>query len=1034
MPYALIAQADTVALPPVTEVRLGLAPEGVRHGVFSPDGLHVAVVAGTDGNETVVFDGKSGPAFDRVDEGTLTFSPDLKHLAYVGHRGDKEIVVWDGVEGPQFNGIGFSLPGDELGPLVFSADSQHLAYVAINWSSGPGSGSYLVLDGKTHPTVQYRVDGRPQFSPDGRHLAYSVGSQIVVDDQPGPLYDRIYEWAFSPDWKHLAYAAKKGDKVVIVQDGTEGPAYDGFVGDTMLEHRPPGFGDGPGVLLFQADGSLAFAVKKGPKWFAIVGGKESPGYDSISGMMLSPDRKRILYSALKGDKWVVVVDGVESPPYASVDAFLRNGAFSSDSKHVYYLVKNGSESAIMKDGKFVVTGSNLTEPLFDAEGNLLAYQYVNEGRRFFVLSSMEHPIAIGSGTSLMDFSANGRHFAFRGTSGGQNFGPHVVVVDGKESPDQNESLSPAPILFSPDSQHVAYTFTNNGLFLKMDDITCGPYGAVLNRVAIFSPDSRHLAYAVHRGRHWVAVLDGKEGPEFDEMYGLYDRPDGQHDSFGGMRWKGKFTSSSPGLSFLPDGTLEYLAGRDHVLYRVQQPVPSAPAADLARRFQANYEASKAQVPALVEVPVQEELLAVLPDGASWAKVNGDRVDYFYTVKRDGKSVVVYDGKEGLPYDGIGRDYPQFDLSQDGTRLAYAAQKNAKMVIVIDGVEGPEYDRIDGPSFSPHGLHVAYIAYKGDRRVAVIDGKGGPEFDEIRFGTPIFSPDGARVAYLARKGDQWFAIVDGVQSPAYLDIRYLGFSPDGKNLAYAARKVDGTAVVINGRETAVYPEVNYLAVGSDERNVAVVIPKDKGMVVIYAGKEGKKFDRINGVALSPDESRLAYWADVGSLSTMVIDGVESPPSTWDYAGNNLRRPAIFSADSRHVLYFARRNERSLAVVDGIEGPANDKIFNGILSPDGQHAAYVVMNSGEFGLVLDGIDFPPFHSLALPTFSANSQHSAFVRDDISEKGRHFVMVDGKSGPEYDRIQAIEDIRDDGNVVYQALRGQSLYRVTQPASPSP
>jgi WD40-like Beta Propeller Repeat len=64
-----------------------------------------------------------------------------------------------------------------------------------------------------------------------------AGQSVVLDGVPGPSYDKIEYYldtfayspdrlVFSPNGKRLAYSARKGNKVVVVVDGHEGPEFD----------------------------------------------------------------------------------------------------------------------------------------------------------------------------------------------------------------------------------------------------------------------------------------------------------------------------------------------------------------------------------------------------------------------------------------------------------------------------------------------------------------------------------------------------------------------------------------------------------------------------------------------------------------------------------------------------------------------------------------------------------------------------------------------------------------------------------------
>ncbi|HYM74830.1 MAG TPA: hypothetical protein VE377_02540 [Candidatus Dormibacteraeota bacterium] len=66
------------------------------------------------------------------------------------------------------------------------------------------------------------------------------------------------------------------------------------------------------------------------------------------------------------------------------------------------------------------------------------------------------------------------------------------------------------------------------------------------------------------------------------------------------------------------------------------------------------------------------------------------------------------------------------ISPDGKRIAYVALRDGKLLVVVDGREGPEYDAIDKgtPVFSSDGKRVAYTAQKGGKWLVVVDGQEG----------------------------------------------------------------------------------------------------------------------------------------------------------------------------------------------------------------------------------------------------------------------------------------------------------------------
>ncbi len=93
---------------------------GAKTLVFSPDGNHLAYGAKKGEMFSLVLDGQPGPEFKWAF--APRFSPDGKRLAYIVEDGKQRVVV-DGKAGPEYDGIVDGTP-------IFSPDSRHVAYVA----------------------------------------------------------------------------------------------------------------------------------------------------------------------------------------------------------------------------------------------------------------------------------------------------------------------------------------------------------------------------------------------------------------------------------------------------------------------------------------------------------------------------------------------------------------------------------------------------------------------------------------------------------------------------------------------------------------------------------------------------------------------------------------------------------------------------------------------------------------------------------------------------------------------------------------
>ena len=239
---------------------------------FSPDGQHLAWSVQRSNRWQVIVDGKTGPLFDQIGEGSFRFSSNSQHTAYFANQGGSWMGVLDGKTGPPFDAIGDDAPvlstdgrrwayvgvrgkqrlvvmngqegaaydGVDAGSLQFSPDGQHVAFGAVR-----GLRHFVVRDGKEQEAGDAGLR-MMFFSPDSRHLAYAAAhngrARVFVDDKPGKDYDGLADkWAcFSPDSKHLAYGAARDKMLVLVLDDQEFGVYEGNLGTLVFE--------GPNIL------------------------------------------------------------------------------------------------------------------------------------------------------------------------------------------------------------------------------------------------------------------------------------------------------------------------------------------------------------------------------------------------------------------------------------------------------------------------------------------------------------------------------------------------------------------------------------------------------------------------------------------------------------------------------------------------------------------------------------------------------------------------------------------------------------------
>jgi len=359
-------------------------------------------------------------------------------------------------------------------------------------------------------------------------------------------------------------------------------------------------------------------------------------------------------------------------------------------------------------------------------------------------------------------------------------------------------------------------------------------------------------------------------------------------------------------------------------------------------------------------------------------------------------------------------------------------------------------------FTPPGSR--RVVWREQRRQTwrmVVNGDAGKAYDTI--GTPIFSPDGSKIAYTAEKDASAGArgaastvvVLEERESPAFEQVTSLQFTGDGRHVGYLAGVDGGWQPMIDGRplETGpAGPGRTELRLNHDGSRWAYWT--EDGIVVDgklrpqHASRTGG--ERVDSVPqFSPDGRRLGYRVSQGVKTIVVVDDQESP------AYESATEPT-FSADSRHVAFFAIRDGRYFVNVDGVEGPALYKLLGLAISfsPDSSRFGYfglpqdiphywlppgtdparasgMFLIGGKFSDGPDALRGSPLDRLAVwiervtgPVWSANGAHWAYARPDGA---RSVVIANGRPGTAHPAIARLA-IDAEGRAVYATRQTRS------------
>jgi WD40 repeat protein len=180
----------------------------------------------------------------------------------------------------------------------------------------------------------------------------------------------------------------------------------------------------------------------------------------------------------------------------------------------------------------------------------------------------------------------------------------------------------------------------------------------------------------------------------------------------------------------------------------------------------------------------------------------------------------------------------------------------------------------------------------------------------------------------------------------------------------------------------------------------------------------------GRCYSPDHLHVAWVLLKDGKGAVVVDGKEHT------AYEDVAQPLVFSPDSQRLAYAALRGGKRVAVIDEQEGRPYDEVRDLRFSPDSQRVAYVGRVGGESVLVVDGEEKArsgcEYSGLVL---SEDGQHFACVASRRVEGRRiEFALMDGQSGPEFDRVYDIVFAPQPSQYVlaYRAWQDRKWYAV--------
>jgi len=210
--------------------------------------------------------------------------------------------------------------------------------------------------------------------------------------------------------------------------------------------------------------------------------------------------------------------------------------------------------------------------------------------------------------------------------------------------------------------------------------------------------------------------------------------------------------------------------------------------------------------------------------------------------------------------------------------------------------------------------------------------------------------------------------------------------------------------------------------SPDRNRKVQLFERRGKQ--YVAIDRKKELRYDGVALdslifSPDSLHFAYAARKGALWTVVRDGIVG--EFFDGIGQ-----VVYSPDSLRLVFAALKGSLWHIVEGERTGPSFDALLSNsvIFSPDSRHLAYAVEHHGAVHVVVDSQAGPAFDAVTGIGFSPDSDRLAYI---ARQQDKYRLVDDGFVSSPYDAITEYIFSPNGVRLAFLAKQAQSWQAVT-------
>lgn len=397
-------------------------------------------------------------------------------------------------------------------------------------------------------------------------------------------------------------------------------------------------------------------------------------------------------------------------------------------------------------------------------------------------------------------------------------------------------------------------------------------------IAKLSAENKRIANGVYDGSRQRIILDGAEGPAFDEI-GVQD---------------------------------------DRMLGYARQPIFSADGAHIA------YIARNGR-DRFVVVDGHKGLSF---DDILWytLRFSSSGEHFAFVGVRNNKQILVVDGRESDGYDEI--VIPEGDGVFYRIPAIMAARSQLEWHLTGSNSQCGAYREVDSITVSGDGRRFGMIGKQGNRTVVCVDGTPLTSLPNIAFFK--FSGDCKHFAYRACSSQKCLVVRDGRQGKTYDQIYGMYINGDATILAYDAREKKISFVVVNEKEDRGHVPVSLVDLTPDGREVFYVARNGAGVTLVRGANEIGRFHEIAPLSISwsPSGRRVAYVAiDESDRQFLVVDGKSAKPYRALLRSEALvwMRVPAFSSDETHVAYIAEGDDFQTIVVDACESREFERVL-------------------------------------------------------------------------------------------------------------